>query len=92
MPKATIKKATQKGKRLQAVWEDPETGRERKRAFGQPGVRVASSPERKKAFLARHGTAKEAKQKGELGRWLAIKDWQRKFKPGDKINIPKELT
>lgn len=93
MPKAKIMKATQKGKRLQAVWTDPKTGRTRRKAFGQAGKgKVVGKQPNKKSFMARHGTMKEAKAKGELARWLAIKDWKNKMKPGQTINIPKELT
>lgn len=92
MPLATIQRATQKGKRLQAVWD--QSGRTRKKAFGFPGTRGVGEGEKKKKFFARHKSAAEALRSGQLGAYLAAKDWNRKggFKPGDKVQIPSSLT
>lgn len=92
MPRAVIKRATQKGKRLQAEWVDKKSGRTKRQPFGQKGVRIATSKEDVDNFIARHGTEKEAVRKGELARWLSIRDWKKKFKPGDVITIPDELV
>lgn len=93
MPRATIKKATQKGKRLQAVWTDAK-GRERRKAFGAPGTTNIGKGDKKKAFFARHKTPREAIAADQLGAFLAAKDWGKKggLKPGDTIFIPDKLT
>jgi hypothetical protein len=92
MVQAEIRKATQKGKRLQAVWTDPKTGRERRVAFGQAGKEgVIGKEPNKKAFKDRFGTLAEALAAGHLAKWLAIKDWNRRLKVGDKVRIPRKL-
>lgn len=85
MPHFMIKVANQKGKTWEAVGKNPKTGNKITISGGQAGVQVG--PKHRdaktiKAFSARHGEPKTAKQ------YINKLRWQGDAKIGSTVNIP----